>query len=228
MDIRQITAPAVQQHNAQTAREEQIVIEIDRLLRLHRFPSEKVWVDVRFDYGMAEHSASKLSVMSVNGELHGTVEIRLQGLFLWQDFDTFYQEVIPHELAHVFMDLRHAEHGTAVGKPHDEDWMDAVLEINPDIEPAAKVKGEFDDRPIKLQRGAIGCGCDCGDLDSFATFPNTPATVTKLHNEELICSQCSSAYKRLKREEWPAEIRSMTTFHDSLLEMKIHHAPISR
>lgn len=228
MDTIEINAPSIQQHNAQFSREAEIVREIDRILRLHLFPFERVWVDVRFDYGMSDHSASKVELMRINGEMHGTVEIRLQGLFLWQDFPTFISEVVPHELAHVFLEVDCAERGVTQDKPHDDSWVEKVLEINPDAEPVAKVKGEFDERPIKLKRGAIGCACECGDDEGFAVFPNTPGSVVKLQNEELNCTHCNSAYSRLKPEEWPEAIKTAIQFYERIEEAKFHNPPLTR
>jgi len=228
MDIIEINAPSVQQHNAQFSREAEAVREIDRILRFHSFPFDRVWVDVRFDYGMSDHSASKSDLMQINGEIHGTVEIKLQGLFVWQDFPSVVTDVIPHELAHVLIEVQGAEQGVRSEKTHDDAWVEKVLEINPDTEPAAKVKGEFDDRPIKLKKGAIGCACDCGDVDGFAVFPNTSSTAVKLRNEELSCTHCNSPYLRLKPEEWPDAIKAANQFYESVAEAKIHNAPLTR
>lgn len=228
MDTIEISAPTVQQHNAQVAREAEIVREVDRLLRLRLFPSERVWVDVRFDYGMAEHSASKISLMQINGEVHGIAEIRFQGLFLWQDFPTFFNEVIPHELAHVLAEVRGAERGITVEKGHGDEWVELVLDINPDAEPAAKVKGNFDDRPIKLHKGGISCECDCDGLAAFVVVANTPSTVMKLKNEDLCCSECHSAYRRIQKDQWPVEIVSALKFYESVMAVKAYNAPLSR
>ncbi|MPQ69287.1 hypothetical protein [Pseudomonas sp. MWU12-2323] len=228
MDTIEISAPTIQQHNAQYAREGEIVREVDRILLLREFPYERVWVDVRFDYGMAEHSASKVTLMQINGELHGIAEIRFQGLFLWQDFRSVFNDVIPHELAHVLMEIRCAERGTTVEKGHGDEWLELVLDINPDAEPAAKVKGEFDDRPIKLQKGSISCECDCDGLSAFVVVANTPSTLMKLKSEELCCSECHSAYRRIAKENWPDEISSALTFYESVMAIKVHNAALSR
>jgi predicted SprT family Zn-dependent metalloprotease len=228
MDIIDISASTVQQHNAQFPREVEIVREVDRILRMRLFPHKRVWVDVRFDYGMAEHSSSKVTLLQINGEVHGIAEIRFQGLFLWQDFLTFFYEVVPHELAHVLMELRCAERGVTMDKAHSDEWLDLVLDINPDAEPAAKVKGNFDDRPVKLQKGGIACECDCDDLSSFVVVANTPSTVMKLKGEDLCCSECSSAYRRIQKEQWPAEIIAALSFYVGVMEQKVHNAPLSR
>ena len=157
MDILEIETRTIKQHNAQINREAEIVREVDRLLLLKLFPSQRIWVDVRFDYGMADHSASKVTLLEINGDQHGIAEIRFQGLFIWQDFATFFKEVIPHEIAHVLLEVRCAERGMSVEQAHGDEWVDQVLDLNPDAEPAAKVKGEFDERPIKLQKGGIAC-----------------------------------------------------------------------
>lgn len=228
MEIIDISAPTIQQHNAQINREAEIVREVDRILRLRLFPGDRVWVDIRFDYGMSEHSSSKVSLMQINGELHGIAEIRFQGLFLWQDFPTFFNDVIPHELAHVLMELRCAERGTTLEKGHGDEWLELVLDINPDAEPAAKVKGEFDDRPIKLQKGSISCECDCDDLSAFVVVANTPSTLMKLKSEDLTCSECHSAYRRIPKEQWPEEISAALTFYESVMAIKVHNAALSR
>ena len=228
MEIIDISAPTIQQHNAQIAREAEIVREVDRILRLRLFPSDRVWVDIRFDYGMAEHSSSKVSLMQINGDVHGIAEIRFQGLFIWQDFPAFFNDVIPHELAHVLMELRCAELGISVEKGHGDEWLELVLDINPDAEPAAKVKAEFDDRPIKLQKGGISCECDCDDLSAFVVVANSPSTLMKLKNEDLTCSVCHSAYRRIPKEQWPDQISASLTFYESVMAIKIHNAALSR
>lgn len=228
MEIIEIAAPSIQQHNAQIAREAEIVREVDRILRLQLFPSDRVWVDVRFDYGMAEHSSSKVSLMHISGEVHGTVELRLQGLYLWQDFSTFFYEVIPHELAHILIEVRCAERGLVPEKGHSDEWAELVLDINPDAEPSAKVKGDFDERLIKLQKGGIACECDCDGLDAFAVFPNTPATTIKLRGQDLCCSACQSAYRRIMQESWPTEMTKALKFYEGVMAVKVHHPPLSR
>jgi predicted SprT family Zn-dependent metalloprotease len=228
METKSFTATAIQQHNAQTDRQAEIVKEIDRMLRLMSFPYERVWVDVRFDYTMTDHSASKMKLLSINGEHHGVVEIRLQPLFIWQDFETFFNEVIPHELAHVIQELRAALEGRDSPKGHDDEWMDLVMEMNPDIEPSAKVKGWFDDRPIKLHKGAIPCACDCDDMDAFAVFANTNATVVKLKNDELSCQFCLSPYRRIGNELWPAEIIKAMEFYRYVQAEQVQHPALSR
>lgn len=228
MDTIEIIAATIKQHNAQINREAEIVREVDRILRLRLFPCKRVWVDVRFDYGMADHSASKVTLLEINGEQHGIAEIRFQGLFIWQDFDTFFKEVIPHEIAHVLLELRCAERGVSVEKGHGDEWVDLVLDLNPDAEPAAKVKGDFDERPIKLQKGGIACECDCDDLSAFVVVANTPTSIMKLKNEELICQGCQSAYRRISKEQLPSEIAAATTFYEGVMGFKIHHAQLSR
>jgi predicted SprT family Zn-dependent metalloprotease len=227
MNSIEIAALTIKQHNAQYAREREIVREVGRILTLRLFPSERIWVDIRFDYGMAEHSSSKLTLMQINGELHGTAEIRFQGLFLWQDFSTFFNDVIPHELAHVLMEVRYAERGSAMEKGHSDEWIDLVLDINSEAEPAAKVKGNFDDRAIKLHKGGIACECDCDDLDAFIVVANTPSSAMKLRTEELTCSDCHSAYRRVK-DEFPEAITATLKFYESVMAEKVHHAQLSR
>lgn len=228
MEIKSLTVSAIQQHNAQAARQAEIVKEIDRMLKLMSFPYERVWVDVRFDYQISEHSMSKIKLMQINGEHHGVVEIKLQSLFIWQDFEAFFNEVIPHEIAHVIQDLRRAQSGLEASKGHDEEWMDLVLEMNPDVEPAAKVKGEFDDRPVKLHKGGIGCVCDCGDLESFAAFSNTNTTIMKLKNEDLTCQFCGSAYTRVSQDQWPEEIVKAMAFFRVVQDEQLQHPVLSR
>lgn len=228
MDTIEIDATTIKQHNAQINREAEIVREVDRILRLRLFPWQRVWVDVRFDYGMADHSASKLTLLEINGEQHGIAEIRFQGLFIWQDFATFFKEVIPHEIAHVLLELRCAERGVTLEKAHGDEWVDLVLDLHPDAEPAAKVKGEFDERPIKLHKGGIPCECDCDDLTAFVVMANTPTTVMKLKNEDVCCQGCHSAYRRISKEKLPPELIAALTFYDGVMGFKIHHPQLSR
>ncbi|NVL48609.1 hypothetical protein F2S72_01185 [Pseudomonas syringae pv. actinidiae] len=228
MDIIKIETKTIKQHNAQINREAEIVREVDRILRLRLFPSNRVWVDVRFDYGMADHSASKVTLLEIDGKQHGIAEIRFQGLFIWQDFSMFFNEVIPHEIAHVLLELRCAERGISVEKAHGDDWVEMVLDLNPDAEPAAKVKGEFDDRPIKLQKGGIACECDCDDLSAFVVVPNTPTTVMKLKGEDLTCQECHSAYRKISKEQLPQELRAALSFYEGVMGLKVHHAQLSR
>lgn len=228
MDTIEIIAPTIRQHNAQVNREAEIVREVDRILRLRLFPSKRIYVDVRFDYGMADHSASKVTLMEINGEQHGIAEIRFQGLYMWQDYATFFNEVIPHELAHVLLEIRCAERGTSVEKGHGEDWFELVLDLNPDAEPAAKIKGNFDERPIKLQKGGIACECDCDELSAFVVVANTATTIMKLKNEELSCPECHSAYRKVSKEQLPQAIADAQKFYEGVMGFKVHHAQLSR
>lgn len=228
MDTLEIVAPTIKQHNAQVSREAEIVREVDRILRLRLFPNKRIFVDVRFDYGMADHSASKVTLLQIDGEQHGIAEIRFQGLYIWQDFATFFNEVIPHELAHVLLEIRCAERGTTVEKGHGEDWFELVLDLNPDAEPAAKIKGNFDERPIKLQKGGIACECDCDDLSAFVVVANTPTTIMKLKNEDMSCPECHSAYRRVSKEQLPKELADAQNFYEGVMGFKVHNAQLSR
>lgn len=148
MDTTDLTFDHIEQHNAEYAREVQLAKEISRLLKAQKFPDDRIWVDLRFDYSMTDHSSSSVELINISGEVHGIAVLRFQGLFLYQDFASMFEEVVPHELAHILQAIQAKESGQEITKPHEEDWQDLVAELAPNATPLAKVKGLFDDREI--------------------------------------------------------------------------------
>jgi predicted SprT family Zn-dependent metalloprotease len=228
MDTTDLTFDHIEQHNAEYAREVQLAKEVSRLLKMQKFPDDRIWVDLRFDYSMPDHSASSLELIKISGEVHGVAVIRFQGLFLYQDFASMFEEVVPHELAHVLQAIQAKELDQEILKPHEEDWQDLVGELAPNATPIAKVKGLFDDRPIKLLKGNIGTICECGDDDAFAVFADTPTVSIKLKNEELNCTSCKFPYVRADRPQWPEKVLREMKFLEGVKAEKLHHAPLQR
>lgn len=228
METTDLTFDHIEQHNAEYAREVQLAKEVSRLLKLQKFPDDRIWVDLRFDYSMPDHSASALELIKISGEVHGIAVIRFQGLFLYQDFTSMFEEVVPHELAHVLQAIQAKENGQEISKPHEEEWQDIVAKLAPDSTPSAKVKGLFDDRPIKLLKGQTATACECGDDDAFAVFADTPAVSSKLGNEELTCTSCKFPYARIERSQWPEKILREMKFLEGVKAVKLHHPQLQR
>ncbi|KZN20773.1 MULTISPECIES: hypothetical protein [Pseudomonas] len=228
MDTTDLTFDHIEQHNAEYAREVQLAKEISRLLKAQKFPDDRIWVDLRFDYSMTDHSSSSVELINISGEVHGIAVLRFQGLFLYQDFASMFEEVVPHELAHILQAIQAKESGQEITKPHEEDWQDLVAELAPNATPLAKVKGLFDDRAIKLLKGNIGTVCECGGEEAFAVYADTPTVSIKLKNEELTCTTCKFPYVRTDRSAWPEKIVGEIKFLEGVKAEKLHHPQLQR
>ncbi|HCF2449007.1 TPA: hypothetical protein NIA45_006706 [Pseudomonas aeruginosa] len=224
-----ISLQNIRQHNAEYPREIRVAKVVDKLLGRVKFPSHRVWVDLRFDYMLSEHSVSKVEVMPISGEAHGVVELRYQGLFLMQDFKSMIEEVVPHELAHVLHEIDAKINNFKVSKPHDTTWERFLLKLSPDATPAAKVKGEFDDRAIRLARGGIPTHCECGGPEEFAVFADSTANSAKLRKEELTCSNCKFPYVRVEEGySIPILVQQDLDKLEKLRAIKMHHPALER
>lgn len=228
MDLQKNSFDLIEQHNAEYPREIQLAREISRLLKTANFPGERIWVDLRFDYSMVDHTSSTVDLMKISGEVHGIVIIKVQGLFAHQDFNSMFGEALPHEVAHVLHEIQAKENETEVTKPHDETWQDIVSVIAPDVTPVAKIKGSFDDRAIRMLKGGIAAACECGDEDAFAVFPDSPGTSTKLRNEELTCSTCRFPFARIEQAQWPKKVCDEIKFLEGVRSIKLHHTHLQR
>jgi predicted SprT family Zn-dependent metalloprotease len=229
MDTTDLDFDHIEQHNAQYAREVQLAKEVSRLLKSQKFPDNRIWVDLRFDYSMPDHSASSVELINISGEVHGVAVLRFQGLFLYQDFKAMFEEVVPHEVAHILQEIKAKENNTVISKPHEQDWQDMVEDLSPEATPSAKVKGQFDDRAIKLLKGGIATTCECGDDEAFAVFADTPGVSAKLHEEELTCTTCKFAYVRTNdRSKWPEKVLRDMKFLEGVKAVKLHHAQLQR
>lgn len=224
-----IKLPNIHQHNAEYPREIHAARVVDQMLAKIKFPSKRVWIDLRFDYQLSEHSVSKVDVIQISGEAHGTVELRYQGLFLMQDFKSMIEEVIPHELAHVIHEIDAKVNDFKVSKPHDDVWQSFFCKLAPNVEPVAKVKGEFDDRAVRLSRGGIPVRCECGDEEEFNVIADSTANAAKLRNEELRCTVCKYPYTRIDASyPIPERVQESLKTLELLRPIKLHHPNIQR
>ncbi len=223
-----LTFDHIEQHNAEYPREIQIAKEVSRLLKSVQFPDDRVWVDLRFDYSMLDHSTSSLDLMRISGDLHGIAVLKFNGLHLHQDFTSAFNEVVPHEIGHILHELRCKEADQDPGRKHNDDWEDIVADLSPDANPSPKVKGLFDDRPTKILKGGVSVECECGDEDAFEVFPDSATTASKLRMEDLRCKQCTFPYVRVTREKWPEKVKADIEFLEAVRAMKLHHQHLQR
>lgn len=232
MNTENLKFPLIYQHNAEYAREIQAAREVSRLLQKSNFPGDDVWIDLRFDYSLSDHSSSSIDVMLIRGQPHGIVKLNLQALFLMQDFEVMIQQVIPHEIAHIVHGVRAKVEGYEVQKPHDETWADLFLDLigggHGEIEPAAKVKGDFDDRAVRLSKSGILVECECGDDESFDVIADTPGNSAKLRNEDLKCTTCKFPYVRFKGDTVPERIAADQQFLEKIKCIKLQHTHLQR
>lgn len=219
----------IKQHNAEYPRELFAAKEINRLLTNVDFPAERIWLDIRFDPSMTDPTSSALDVMMISGEAHGIAVLRIQPLYLQQDMQTMVDEAIPHELAHILHAIDVKQKGEEIGKLHDEDWQEWLFTLAPNATPAAKVKGTFDDRPVKLSKGGLAVECECGGDEAIAVIADTTGNSVKLQEEELECSSCKFPYHRLSQDSaLPEGIASDLKFLEGIKCIKLHHPNLQR
>lgn len=231
MSIENLTFPLITQHNAEYTREIQAAKEVSRLLQLVDFPGDDVWVDLRFDYMLSDHSVSAVDVLLIRGKPHGIVKLSLQGLFLMQDFTSMLLEVIPHELAHVLHAIDSKVEDYSIQKPHDDSWMDFFdrLADSMEVSPSAKVKGNFDDRAVRLARGGLLVECECGGDEGICVIADTAANSAKLRTEELNCSRCKHPFVRATgAASMPASVAKDLAFLENIKCIKLQHTNLQR
>lgn len=220
---------SVYQHNAQWARETHALKVVERLLERVRFPAQRVWVDLRFDYNLSEPAASSVDVIVSDGEAHGVVSLRLQGLFLMQDFQAMIDEAIPHELAHVCHEIDAKVNKFQVQKPHDADWQHFLKQLAPDATPSATIPGEFDDRAVKVLKGGIGVVCSCGGDEGFNVVAESAANAAKLRTRALLCKKCKYPYERSPdTESIPDKVKAEVKYLEEIKCLKLYHEPLKR
>lgn len=222
------TLPLITQHNAEYPREIHAAKEVSRLLQKVDFPGHNVWVDLRFDYSLIEHSSSNVDVILIRGEPHGIVKINLQALYLMQDFTSMIEEVIPHEVAHVLHGVQAKIEGYTIDKVHDDVWQNYVFRLQPDAEPMAKVKGEFDGRAVRLNKGGILIQCECGEDESFDVIADTAGNSAKLRAEEHKCGTCKFPYQRVDQALMPDGIKSDLVFLEKIKCIQLQHPHLQR
>lgn len=222
------SAFVVNQSNAEFERERIIQRRVESLLQGAKFPLDRIWVDLRFDWLMLEHSASAYELYRVAGEVHGVVRITFNGLFLMQDMEAMASEVVPHELAHVLQAVAAKERDEVVAKPHDEAWMEFFYGLAPDQDAAAKVKGSFDTRAIRLAKGGIAALCECGGDEAWDVFSSNPASQSKLKNGEQECKLCGCAYVIQDSGALPESIRNEIRVLEFIKCNKQHHTILRR
>jgi predicted SprT family Zn-dependent metalloprotease len=177
---------------------------------------------------MSEHSSYSLDLMRISGDLHGIAVIKINGLYLQQDFLSSFNEVVPHEVGHVLYDLECKEADRETGKQHCDEWEDTVAQLSPDANPSAKVKGLFDDRAPKILKGGICVECECGDQEAFAVYPDSATSASKLRNEELRCKQCTFPYIRVTKDKWPEKVKADIEFLLEVRAIKLHNQHLQR
>ena len=229
MTTENLKFPLITQHNAEYPREIQAAKEVSRLLTKVDFPGQDVWVDLRFDYSLVEHSSSNVDVILIRGQPHGIVRINLQALYLMQDFESMLMEVIPHELAHVLHDVKAKVDGFTIDKVHDDAWQHLVFKLQPDSEPLPKVRGEFDDRAVRLSKGGILIQCECGEEESFAVVADTAGNSAKLRTEDHKCGTCKFPYHRVDGQTLlPQRIKDDLAFLEKIKCIKFQHPHLQR
>lgn len=220
----------VRQHNAEYPREIHAAKEVSRLLQKVNFPGKDIWVDLRFDYALTDHSTSHVDVRIIRGEPHGIVKLSFQGLYLTQDFETMLHEVIPHEIAHVLHGIKAKIDDRSIDKPHDDEWAGLFESLNENFaDPSAKIKGMFDERPVRMSKSAILAMCECGDDESFEAYADTVAISAKLRKEEITCNTCKSPFVRVPPETpIPDSIRKDLEFLERIKCIKLQHTHLQR
>lgn len=221
---------SVTQSNAEFERERMIQRRVESLLESEKFPVDRIWLDLRFDWLMLDHSSSAYELYRVANEVHGVVRINFNGLFLMQDMEAMAAEVVPHELAHVLQAVEAKERDEVISKPHDDTWMEYFYRLAPDEDAAAKVKGSglFDTRAIRLVKGGILAQCECGTDQSWEVFSSTPASQIKLKNGDHECSHCGCPFVIQDSGEMPESIRNEIRILEHLKCNKLHLAILRR
>ncbi|MBF3053096.1 hypothetical protein HKW90_01570 [Pseudomonas aeruginosa] len=219
----------IKQHNAEYPRELYVAKEVNRLLASVDFPAERVWLDLRFDPSITDPTSSTTDLMMISGEAHGIAVLRIQPLYLHQDMETIVNEAVPHELAHILHALDAKQKDEEIAKAHDEDWQEWLFTLAPDATPSAKVKGNFDERSVKLSKGGLAVECECGGEDGIAVIADTTGSAQKLRDEELECTSCKFPYHRLTPgSELPERIAADLKFLEGIKCIKLHHPPLQR
>lgn len=204
MDLTEFIA----EHNADHPYELQVCHEVARTLQSSAFPAKRIKVSIRFDPVLRSFSKHKPD-LTMNGKRpEGTVELLYNSLFLMQDPVNFFNEVVPHELAHVLNGVSAYKSGLEVPE-HGHEWQDWLAKISSTASPSPSLPDtDFDDRAIILHSGGVLGVCACENDDRFHAYRNTGRKVGDLRKGDIECSRCGASVQLTELSEMPQKIRA--------------------
>lgn len=218
----------IAQHNADSPLEDHAILLVERILSRLRFPAVRIKVDVHFDYTLREFADHKLALDDgADTQLSGVVELRLNGLFLHQNPFEFYQECIPHELAHIFRALEATKQGVPLTSPHDIEWQRWLHKINSDASVSTAGPDVFDSRAIRWYSGGVPCVCACSGESALEVFSYTRKSLSKLKENEVKCKECEEPYELVSSDAIPEKVIKEVDFIRERLCTKSQHSPLA-
>lgn len=165
---------------------------VEEILQRRSFPFKRISVEVTFSPTITTFAKHKNSIEMNGKRAEGKVTLIYNSLFLMQDPMSFFEQAVPHEVAHVLNELTAFAKGMEV-QEHGLEWQDILGEISATAMPAASLPDcEFDVRPITLQAGGVLAECQCEGDERFHAYRNTGAKVGALRQGVEECPQCGS------------------------------------
>lgn len=170
-------------------------------LRRLRWPFERIPVD--FTFGLrtaASHSQFKEPVIR-GGLLTARVSIFFNYLFVIQNERAFIEEVVPHELAHVFAQAEALRSSRTI-KDHGNEWKGWLLTISSRATPRSNMESLFDDRAFRLFKGGAAFRCKCPGDAGF----HVVAAESAEKFAAASCKRCEAVYQPTEAETAPSQV----------------------
>lgn len=203
---------AIKASNAKSVLECHAVTLVRRYLAALQFPLDRIAVDVLFDYTMSTFASNNIDLKRLGNRTTGKIILKFNGLCLFQDTRAFFEDAIPHELAHVLDGIDTFENSVDVPKPHGEKWLSFLLRINSLSNQSVTCSENFDYRSIKMMNGGMPVRCICGGLEGFDVLPSTLKNQQDIKDNALICKSCESTFMVVDQSLVPEEIILETIF----------------
>ena len=181
--------------------EHEVVRRSAELLERYGWPFGRIPVRIEFGIRVKVPSNHDLTFDGTNGrgELVGRVRLWFNYLYLRQNVDVFYTDILPHEIAHLLAGLQAQSQNREIDQ-HGEEWQKFLLALSPGAHTKVNaLLSLFDDRPIRIHKGEAPSECKCAGPARFGTFGvNAPRNKP--------CKGCASIPKPIPLEQIPESI----------------------
>jgi len=167
---------------------------IERALKKYKFPFSRFGVEVNIDFKIKDFAKHNIVLDPESRSLQGSIRIDINGLFLHQYPSIYFNNCIPHELAHIFHELTFEKKGMDVDYPHGIEWQQWVKKINSSADLSSSGPAEFDNRSICWNYGGLPTTCNCDGEFGFRVQPNNKNWIKKLKEKMAICKTCNAPY----------------------------------
>jgi len=183
--------------------EEEVCTITRGLLHQHNWPFERISVRIIFGLWVQCPSKNELNIQFEENLLHGKCQLYFNYLHLLQNPRLFIEEVIPHELAHIFS-LAEAKRKKNTIRQHGKEWRHWLFKMNPECSAKPGVLDtSFDDRPIRLYKGGAIFKCKCEGEEAIQIFSSADSESAAAK----VCKLCHHGFVKAANDELPELVK---------------------